>query len=322
MWSRPAALSAVLIGRFQPPHRAHLALVRQALGLAAELVIVLGSARSARTVRNPLSDSERASLIRAMLEEEGIEWRRVRLEAVPDAFYNLPMWVRSVRQAVRDEHAVLVGFEKDASSFYLRLFPEWRAAPPEFVSDLNASGVREAMYRHDWETVAGAVTPGVLSRLRAFARTPEFTGVQRDAQATLALAAAGPIRTVGTLLVSEGQMLLRPRTDDPGRGLWAIPEAASAEAAMQTVLTGVPVLPDRLRQRLLNHPQRLPGLDWQTDAGLYRLPARSVQSPGPQPLTLQPGAEWQGLDAVYSQPERFFADHAQGVRALLEDWPR
>ena len=305
--------TAVLIGRFQPPHRAHLALVRQALGLAAELVIVLGSARSARTVQNPLNDSERASLIRAMLEEEGIEWRRIRLEAVPDAFYNLPMWVRSVRQAVRDEHAVLVGFEKDASSFYLRLFPEWRAAPPEFLLGLNASGVREAMSIGDWETVAGAVTPGVLSGLRAFAQTSDFAEVQRGTQATLALAAAGPIHTVGTLLVSEGQMLLRPRTEQPGLGLWAIPEAVSAEAALQTVLTGAPDLPAQLRQRLLNHPQRLPGLDWQTEAGLYRLPA--------QPPALQPEAEWIDLDAVYSQPERFFADHAQGVRALLEDWP-
>lgn len=310
--------TAVLIGRFQPPHRAHLALVRQGLGLAAELVIVLGSARSARTVRNPLNDRERIGLIRAALEEEGIEWRRVRLEAVPDAFYNLPMWVRNVRQAVRDEHAVLVGFEKDASSFYLRLFPEWRSAPPEFISDLNASGVRKAMYVGDWATVAGAVTPGVLSGLRTFALTPDFAEMQRDAQATLALAAAGPIRTVGTLLVSGGRMLLRPRGERPGLGLWAIPEAASAEAAMQSVLPGGPTLPDRLRQRLLNHPQRLPGLDWQTDAGLYRLPAQPLPA---QSLALQPGAAWQGLDVVYSQPERFFADHAQGIRALLEDWP-
>ncbi len=305
--------TAVLIGRFQPPHRAHLALIRQALGLAAELVIVLGSARSARTVRNPLSDRERASLMRSILEPEGIEWRRVRLKAVPDAFYNLPMWVRSVRQAVRDEHAVLVGFEKDASSFYLRLFPEWQAAPAEFLPGLNATDVRGAMYQGDWDAVAGAVTPGVLSGLRAFAQTPDFAEVQRDREATLALAAAGPIRTVGTLLVSEGRMLLRPRTERPGLGLWAIPEADSAEAATQTVLKEIPVLPVRLRQRLLNHPQRLPGLDWQTEAGLYRLPA--------QTLSLQPGAEWHALDTVYSQPERFFADHAQGVRALLEDWP-
>ena len=313
MWSRPAALSAVLIGRFQPPHRAHLALIRQALGSAAEVVIVLGSARSARTARNPLSDAERISLIRAMLDEEGIDLRRVRLETVPDAFYNLPMWVRSVRQAVRDAHAVLLGFEKDASSFYLKLFPEWQAAPPGFTSGLNATDLREAMYTGDWATVGVAVTPAVLSGLRAFARTPDFAEVQRCREATLALAAAGPIRTVGTLLVSEGQMLLRPRTDQPGRGLWAIPEAASAQAAMHTVLPGAPDLPARLRQRLLNNPQRLPGLDWQTEAGLYRLPA--------PPTPTQPGAEWLDLNTVYSQPERFFADHTQGIRALLEDWP-
>jgi bifunctional NMN adenylyltransferase/nudix hydrolase len=304
--------TAVLIGRFQPPHRAHLAIMQEALQHRQELMIVLGSARSARTIRNPLSDAERADLLRAMLRVAGADLSRVRIEAVPDAFYNLPLWVRTVWQTVNTPGAVLLGFEKDASSFYLKLFPEWTARPPDLTSQLNATDTREALYTGDWVTVAEHVTPEVLAGLQAFAQTPEFAGLVADREAIRVLAGSGPVRTVGALLVAEGQMLLQPRLERPGLGLWAIPEAASLEDALGSVLNDVPADMQRVRERLLNNAQRTPGLDWQTRAGVYRVPElRPTHS----------GAQWLSLNAVYTQPERFFADHAQGIRALLEDWP-
>ena len=227
--------TAVLIGRFQPPHRAHLALMQEALEQASDLVIVLGSARSARTVRNPLSDNERAGLIRQMLEAAGVNLRRVRLEFVPDAYYNLPLWVEQIRQAVGSQQALLTGSEKDASSFYLRLFPDWTLSPPGFRLELNATDVREALYRGDWQTVARAVTPEVLAGLRAFAETPEFAELLADQEAVLALAKRGPIRTKGVLLVYEDRMLLTRRRERPGLGLWCLPEAPTAWNAARSV---------------------------------------------------------------------------------------
>ena len=306
----------MLIGRFQPPHRAHLALIWQALEKSAEkLVIVLGSAHSARTVRNPLSDAERASLIMEMLAGQGLDTGRVRLEAVPDFFYNLPLWVQAVRQAVGTERAVLHGFEKDASSFYLRLFPDWTLAAPGFHSQLNAGDVREAMYGGDWQAVERAVTPEVLEGLRAFADTPAFAELLADRQATQVLAERGPVRSRGALLVAGSHMLLKRRTERPGLGLWATPEGTSAWEAAQS---GTSLLSRRLleseasRSRLLNAPGRTPGLDWQVEATLYTLPYRVPPSPG---------AEWVALSALQREPETFFADHAQGITALLEDWP-
>ncbi|ULH17697.1 adenylyltransferase/cytidyltransferase family protein (plasmid) [Deinococcus sp. KNUC1210] len=184
--------TAVLIGRFQPPHLAHLALMQQALTQAPELVVVLGSAHHARTPKNPLSDSERAQLIREMLKESGTDPARLRTVEVPDFFYNLPMWVEQVRRAVGPRRAVLCGFEKDASSFYLKLFPEWQLGPaPEeggeagqrlsspaatpLFSGLSATTVREAMYRLDWESVSAAVPAAVAAALLDFSKTPEFT---------------------------------------------------------------------------------------------------------------------------------------------------
>ncbi|WP_407538552.1 adenylyltransferase/cytidyltransferase family protein [Deinococcus radiomollis] len=307
--------TAVLIGRFQPLHRAHLALIRQALESTKMLVIVLGSARSARTVRNPLSDVERAGLIVEMLAGQGFDTGRVRLEAVPDFFYNLPLWVQAVRRAVGVERAVLHGFEKDASSFYLRLFPDWAFQPPGFQSKLNATAVREAMYSRDWQAVEQAVTPEVLAGLRTFADTPAFAELLADRQAIRALAQRGPVRSAGVLLVAGSHMLLKRRTERPGLGLWAIPEGPSAWEAARSVtrlLSRKLLESEEFRNRCLNAPGRTPGLDWQTEATLYTLPHRVPPSPG---------AAWVALSALQRTPETFFADHAQGITALLEDWP-
>ena len=305
----------MLIGRFQPPHRAHLALMEGALDMAEDLVIVLGSARGARTARNPLSDSERAALIRQMLEAASVDLRRVRLEFVSDAYYNLPLWVEWIRRAVGRERALLTGFEKDASSFYLRLFPDWTLTPPDFRSTLNATDIREALYRGQWKSVARAVTPEVLATLRAFAATPAFAELLADREATRMLAAGGPIRTKGVLLMHGDRMLLTRRRERPGLGLWCLPEAAAAwEAAQQVAprLDRATFESEEFRTRPLNNPQRTPGLDWQTEVKLYTLP---------WPTPAGGNAEWTDLDAVRTRPETFFADHAQGITALLEDWP-
>src|SRR5690606_10493536 len=59
--------TAVLIGRFQPLHNGHLALLRQALAAAQQAVVILGSACQARSPKNPFTWQERAQLIQASL---------------------------------------------------------------------------------------------------------------------------------------------------------------------------------------------------------------------------------------------------------------
>jgi len=46
---------AVLIDRFQPFHNGHAALLAWALATAPQVVVVLGSAHSARNAKNPFS---------------------------------------------------------------------------------------------------------------------------------------------------------------------------------------------------------------------------------------------------------------------------
>src|ERR1700761_6786212 len=98
--SSHGAAIAVLVGRFQPFHDAHLALLTRALTIAPRVVVVVGSAFQARTPKNPFTWTERAEMIRQALPEAD----RARLAIVPMRdYYDEKRWVASVRQAVSAE---------------------------------------------------------------------------------------------------------------------------------------------------------------------------------------------------------------------------
>ena len=88
---------AVLVGRFQPFHNAHLELLTRALAIAPRVVVVVGSAFQARTPKNPFTWTERAEMIRLALPEA--DRARVRFLPVRD-YYDQARWVRVVSESI------------------------------------------------------------------------------------------------------------------------------------------------------------------------------------------------------------------------------
>ena len=138
---------AVLIGRFQPFHSAHLALLKQALGVAPQCVVVIGSAFQARTPKNPFSWSERAEMIRLALPEEDRE--RVRFLPVRD-YYDEALWTQAVRDGVArlaaGAETTLVGHFKDATSSYLSAFPGWKLQAVDRLNSADGTYLRDAYF--------------------------------------------------------------------------------------------------------------------------------------------------------------------------------
>jgi len=50
-------------GRFNPPHKGHLQLIKKILREVDNLIIVVGSAQEKNTKRNPFSGKERKKMI-------------------------------------------------------------------------------------------------------------------------------------------------------------------------------------------------------------------------------------------------------------------
>ena len=63
---------AFFIGRFQPFHKGHLAMVKRILQSNDELVIGIGSAQYSHTGENPFTGGERYEMIKRALDAEGI----------------------------------------------------------------------------------------------------------------------------------------------------------------------------------------------------------------------------------------------------------
>ncbi len=75
-------MEGLYIGRFQPFHNGHLALIKQMLTEVKKLHIVVGSAQHTFSKDNPFSAEERRAMILAALTAEGIT--NVDIALVPD----------------------------------------------------------------------------------------------------------------------------------------------------------------------------------------------------------------------------------------------
>lgn len=221
--------AAVYVGRFQPPHVAHVGTVLHALEHAPRVLVLLGSANLARSVRNPFGARERAAMFGAALREAGVRRGRVIFRPLPDRF-DADLWAADVRGAA---HGVfgegapisLVGFEKDASTSYLRWFPGWARLVTPHRPGLNATDLRAAFLTG--RPLPQGVPGSVRAFLTRFALTPAFARLQAEWVAVEAarvnLPPGAHLHEERWLDVWAGQVWLNTRMGAIGRGLWELP---------------------------------------------------------------------------------------------------
>lgn len=226
----------VFIGRFQPPHLGHLAVIRAALKQARQVIVLVGSAWQARSLRNPWRFDERRQMLRSAFDDED----NARLEIVPllDALYNDDVWVHDVQRKVRDlahpesarlPRIGLIGASRGQSSYYLSLFPQWESVSVPLVEAISASQIRERLFRSQGSAVEYLSTnashdlpPGVVEHVHEFMDSKPYRQLGEEQQlldqyrAAWAQAPYPPIFvTVCAVVVQSGHVLLARRTSGP-----------------------------------------------------------------------------------------------------------
>ena len=225
---------AVLIGRFQPFHCGHAGLLHMALATAPQVVIVLGSSYHARSAKNPFTWKECAAMISATLDEA--ERGRVVFVPVRD-YYDDTQWAEEVGKAVGHAGArtALIGYFKDASSYYLNHFPQWTMLAAEAGNENDATDIRRVYFEAEdmdvsMSVLEDAVPLAVRQYMKAWAALPHYAGLVEEHRFVSEYKAAwkkapyAPIfSTVDAVVRCAGHVLLIRRGDFPGKGQWAVP---------------------------------------------------------------------------------------------------
>lgn len=226
----------VLIGRFQPFHCAHMALVQRATALCDKLIFVCGSANQPRTYKNPFTFAERHIMIYEatrgmrgptyMIEEPNI-----------DTIYNDQAWAARI-QAIVAKHTQpgdkigIIGHKKDPSSYYLEMFPQWGFEEIPLLQPLDATDIRGLYFKRDvnMDFLRNVVPPTTFAFLDKFKDTPEFEQIVKEREFVIEYKKqyAGlkypPVFVTGDAVVMQsGHLLMIKRRAEPGKGLWAFP---------------------------------------------------------------------------------------------------
>lgn len=220
----------VFIGRFQPFHDGHQAVVRHALTLAKNVMILIGSANCPRTLKNPFTYEERVGMI---LNAFGNEYDgRILCTPLDDDPYNDVKWLANVQSIVF--HATdgagrvgMIGYHKDKSSYYLSLFPHMEQVFAENHANLSATPMREAYFGKG--EIDKNIPANVAELLVDFKNSDDFANLQReyrhvaDYQKAWQSAPYAPVFvTADALVVQAGHVLLIERGGEYGRGLYAL----------------------------------------------------------------------------------------------------
>lgn len=331
--------AAVLIGRFQPFHNGHAALLAKALETAPKVLVVLGSAFAARNAKNPFGWEERAAMIGCTLDNAQRE--RVTFLPMRD-YYDDVRWAAGAAELVARELGskalvALIGYVKDASSQYLNRFPDWEFIGMPQQGEIDATGLRRIWFEGKDTAVTGAllaplVPIQVLHYLQGWSALSYFADLRTEhlaVEESRKVWGAGPFITVDAVVKATDQILLVRRGRAPGKGLWALPGGFldGRERVLQGAIrelreeTGLGLLDATLEDALagtavFDHPDRSSRGRTITHAHFFDL--KQARPPAVEGADDAAEASWVPVAELVAMEGDLFEDHFNILNHFLE----
>lgn len=283
---------AVYIGRFQPYHLGHDTTISEALNRAKNVIVVIGSHKSPRTIKNPFTSAERAAMILDSLTRFK---DRIHFLYVEDRLYSDTSWVKTVEAAVMKKIADMtqkdpkkykigiIGHKKDRETAnYVNMFRQWEELTTGCYNvgegqPLNATKIRELIFSGHWTLIRPAVSDAVYKFIQEFVKTEAYAmlkheyddGIKYERMYENAPFGSTNFYTADAVVIQSGHVLLVQRKHAPGKGLWALPGGhvgqteTAEEAAIRELMeeTNINVQKDVIRrciflEKLFDHPER------------------------------------------------------------------
>lgn len=337
----------VFVGRFQPFHQGHLAVLQQALTKAKTVILVVGSARKFRNIKNPFTDSERQEMIAASLRNLGEDvFNRVKFCTVKD-YYDDTKWCKAIHRVVQElvvdvkAEIGIIGHHKDASSYYLQKFPQWETVLVENFEGLNSTDIRQLMFAggdetKNWFYLKSSVPSAVYNYLQEAKSKAYFSDLLTEYQfierykERWSKAPYPPIFvTVDAVVFCQQHVLMVKRLGQPSKGAWALPggfvdqrerlvNAALRELREETVIS---VSDEDLHsyikdKEVFDHPDR--SLRGRTITHAYYFDLPLNQLPVVKGTDDAEEAKWIPISALKSMEMMIFEDHFEILNRFLQ----
>ena len=228
----------------------------------------------------------------------------------------------------------LVGHAKDASSGYLKAFPDWALVPVARRLPIDGTPLRDALFGAPADLLTAGL-PGLvdlvptstLDFLRAWVTTAphamlldEWRMLKTYREMWQAAPYPPIFVTADVVLLCAGQVLLVQRAHAPGRGCWALPggfveqlettlQSACRELREETQieLSEAALLASHRSSQVFDHPGRSLRGRTITHAHLFDLGARD--QPAVQAADDAAALCWQPIDQLTAMEDQFFDDH-------------
>lgn len=161
----------VFIGRFQPLHNAHIFTINQALEMAEKVIVIIGSRKQPRNLKNPFTFGERTYFIKSLFPQDNVI-----VDGTYDTLYNDDAWALRVQSIVQShtsstDRIGIIGHKKDKTTEdYLKMFPQW-GEPIEvpFNQDISATQIRDMYFNNvDLHFFKGVMHPHTIRFLSSF----------------------------------------------------------------------------------------------------------------------------------------------------------
>lgn len=331
---------AVYIGRFQPFHSGHKYVVDKALTKSRGVLILVGSANTSRSIKNPFSYEERARMIE--MAYGNCPWTP-NIEALDDYTYEPNQWITDVQSIIeqyepKSNNVILVGHTKDDSSYYLKCFPQYESMEVDYFETIDATQIRDLYYQKKFKFIEGAVPTGIYKSLLDFSKTEcynsiieEWNYINNYKQMFSGFIYPPTFQTVDAVVVQSGHILLIKRGELPGRGLWALPggfvnqketleQACIRELKEETKLkVPIPVLLGSIKKiQTFDDPNRSSRGRTITQAYLIKLDD-TQELPKVKGSDDAKEAKWVPLSEFYDMATSIYEDHYHIIRKLIDN---
>ena len=157
-------------GRFNPPHKEHISLVKRLVKKVDLLIVAVGSAESKNTKRNPFSGDQRVEMLKSYLREQGIKVKDV--VAVKDG----DSWTSSIDNLFEKCGKFEVLFT-DHKTIAKLVGNRVKVVCFERRSNISSTLIRDSIAKGEkWENLTGKSVVSLIRRFDGIARIKRAYG--------------------------------------------------------------------------------------------------------------------------------------------------